>query len=56
LRLGGYNVVTSFQAHIDNIQQKLAKTPDDFLKAANAKGVDGSNAPVMQVVDWLKSH
>jgi len=49
----------SFQAYIDNIQSKTGKTPDDFKKLAEEKGlmnngqlVPGIKAPV--ITDWLK--
>ena len=44
----------SFQAYIDNIYAKTGKTPDDFLKAAKAKGMVGPDVKVMQIVNWLK--
>lgn len=44
----------SFQAYIDNIHAKTGKTPEDFLKAAKAKGMVGPDVKVMQIVDWLK--
>ena len=45
----------SFQAYIDNIYAKTGQTPDDFLKAAKAKGLVGSDVKVMQIVNWLKA-
>lgn len=50
----------SFQAYIDNIQQKTGKTPEDFKLLATEKGfiVNGAlNAQVKATVitDWLKS-
>lgn len=44
----------SFQAYIDNIYAKTGKTPEDFLAAAKAKGMLGSDVKVMKIVDWLK--
>lgn len=50
----------SFQAYMDNIQQKTGKTPDDFKKLAEKKGFlqkgklkEGVKAG--EIVDWLKS-
>lgn len=50
----------SFQAYLDNIQQKTGKTPDDFKKIAEKKGFlqkgklkEGVKAG--EIVDWLKS-
>jgi hypothetical protein len=45
----------SFQAYIDNIYAKTSKTPEDFLKAAKAKGLIGPDVKVMQIVNWLKA-
>ncbi len=44
----------SFQAYIDNIYTKTGKTPEDFLKAAHAKGMVGPDVKVMEIVNWLK--
>jgi len=44
----------TFQAYIDNIYAKTGKTPQDFLEAAKAKGMVGSDVKVMQIVEWLK--
>ena len=50
----------SFQAYLDNIQEKTGKTPEDFLKLAKKKGFsdnaglrDGVKAG--DIVSWLKS-
>lgn len=45
----------SFQAYIDNIYTKTGKTPEDFEKAARAKGMFEPDVKVMQIVDWLKA-
>jgi hypothetical protein len=49
----------SFQAYIDNIKTKTGKTPDDFKKLAEKKGLlqkreikDGVKAG--EIVAWLK--
>jgi len=44
----------TFQAYIDNIHTKTGKTPEDFLKAAKAKGMVGPDVKVMEIVKWLK--
>ena len=44
----------SFQAYIDNIYAKTGKTPEDFLKVAEAKGMVGPDVKVMEIVNWLK--
>ena len=50
----------SFQAYLDNIQQKTGKTPADFRKLAVDKGFatdTGINPGVKatQITDWLKA-
>ncbi len=44
----------SFQAYIDNIYAKTGRTPEDFLAAAQLKGLTEPDVPIMQIVDWLK--
>jgi hypothetical protein len=44
----------SFQAYIDNIKAKTGKTPDDFKKLAEQKGLLKPGIKAMQVVNWLK--
>jgi hypothetical protein len=49
----------SFQAYLDNIQQKTGKTPDDFKQLAEKKGFlqKGklkTGVKAGQVVQWLK--
>jgi len=47
----------SFQAYIDNIQQKTGKTPEDFKKMAEQKGFvkDGELAvKATEITNWLK--
>lgn len=47
----------SFQAYIDNIQQKTGKTPEDFKKMAEQKGFvkDGEIAvKATEITNWLK--
>lgn len=45
----------SFHAYIDNIYAKTNMTPKDFLKAAKAAGMVGSDVKVMEIVKWLKT-
>ncbi len=45
----------SFQAYLDNIYAKTGMKPEDFLKAAKAKGMVGPDVKVMKIVEWLKS-
>ncbi len=49
----------TFKAYIDNIQTKTGKTPDDFRRLAEQKGlvVSGkikAGVKAGQIVDWLK--
>jgi len=44
----------SFQAYIDNIYTKTGKTPDDFKKLAEKKGLLKPGVKAMEVVNWLK--
>jgi len=44
----------SFQAYIDNIKKKTGKTPDDFKKLAEEKGLLKPGVKAMEVVNWLK--
>ena len=54
----------SFQAYLDNIQEKTGKTPADFKALAMAKGFSTDTGPdcrlapgvkVTQITDWLKA-
>ena len=47
----------SFQAYIDNIKKKTAKTPDDFKKRAEEKGFLQNGELIVkatQITNWLK--
>ena len=44
----------SFQAYIDNIQKKTGKTPEDFRKLAEKKGLLKPGVKAMEIVNWLK--
>ncbi len=43
----------SFQAYLDNIEIRIGKTPNDFIKLANDKGFN-SNTKAGEIVSWLK--
>lgn len=43
----------TFQAYIDNIEAKTGKTPDDFRKLAEEKGLLKSDVKASQIVEWL---
>ncbi len=44
----------SFQAYIDNIKTKTGKTPADFKKLAEKKGLLKPGIKAGQIVAWLK--
>lgn len=44
----------SFQAYIDNIKAKTGKTPEDFRKLAERKGLLKPGVKAMAIVGWLK--
>ncbi len=44
----------SFQAYIDNIEAKTGKTPDDFRKLAEEKGLLKPGVKAGEIVAWLK--
>jgi hypothetical protein len=46
--------ITSFQAYIDNIKTKTGKTPEDFKKLAEKKGLLKPGVKAMEIVAWLK--
>lgn len=45
----------SFQAYIDNIKAKTGKTPEDFIKIAEKKGLTKPGVKAGEIVDWLKN-
>ncbi len=45
----------TFQAYLDNIEKKTGKRPQDFHKAAAAKGILGPDLTATQLTDWLKA-
>jgi len=45
----------SFQAYLDNIQEKTGKTPNDFIALAKAKGLDRTDVKASEIVEWLSA-
>jgi len=43
----------SFQAYLDNIEEKTGKTPNDFIALASKKGF-GKDTKTGEIVTWLK--
>ena len=44
----------SFQAYLDNIEDKTGKTPNDFIALATEKGLDAPGTKAGTIVEWLK--
>ncbi len=44
----------SFQAYLDNIEEKTGKTPNEFIALAKKKGYDNPSTKADIIVDWLK--
>ena len=44
----------SFQAYLDNIEEKTGKTPNDFIAMAKEKGFDNPQTKVGVIAAWLK--
>jgi hypothetical protein len=44
----------SFQAYLDNIEEKTGKTPNEFVAMAKEKGLDTPKTKAGEIVDWLK--
>lgn len=44
----------SFQAYLDNIEQKTGKTPQEFIELAKSKGLDTPSVKSGEIVTWLK--
>lgn len=44
----------SFQAYLDNIEEKTGKTPNEFIALAKEKGFDGPSVKAGEIVAWLK--
>jgi hypothetical protein len=44
----------SFQAYLDNIEDKTGLTPRRFIELATEKGLDKPEVKAGVIVDWLK--
>ena len=44
----------TFQAYIDNIETKTGKTPEDFKRLAEQKGLLSQDTKAGEIVAWLK--
>lgn len=44
----------SFQAYLDNIEDKTGKTPNEFIFIAKQKGYDDPATKAGTIVNWLK--
>jgi hypothetical protein len=44
----------SFQAYLDNIEEKTGKTPNEFIAMAKEKGFDNPKTKAGDIVAWLK--
>lgn len=44
----------SFQAYLDNIEEKTGLTPRQFIGLAHEKGFDAPSTKAGVIVDWLK--
>jgi hypothetical protein len=45
----------SFQAYLDNIEDKTGLTPRQFIELAHDKGLDSKDVKAGVIVDWLKA-
>lgn len=45
----------SFQAYLDNIEEKTGKTPREFVALAHDLGYDDPATKAGTIVDWLKA-
>lgn len=45
----------SFQAYLDNIEEKTGLTPRQFIELAAQKGFNGPSVKAGQVIEWLKA-
>ena len=45
----------SFQAYLDNIEEKTGKKPNDFIALAKEKGLDRTDVKAGEIVEWLKN-
>lgn len=46
----------SFQAYLDNNEEKTGKTPNDFIAMAKDRGFDAPGTKAGVIVDWLKAN
>lgn len=45
----------SFQAYLDNIEEKTGHTPREFMEMAAARGLNDPAVKAGAIVDWLKA-
>lgn len=45
----------SFQAYLDNIEEKTGKTPNEFIAIAKEKGFDDPKTKSGVIIEWLKN-
>jgi hypothetical protein len=45
----------SFQAYLDNIEEKTGMTPRQFIDLAHEKGYDNPSVKSGVIVEWLKN-
>jgi hypothetical protein len=44
----------SFQAYLDNVEERTGLTPRQFIQLAHEKGFDDPQVKAGAIVDWLK--
>ncbi|MEX5720780.1 DUF4287 domain-containing protein [Geodermatophilus maliterrae] len=44
----------SFQAYLDNVEQKTGLTPRQFIALAHERGLDEPSTRATAIVEWLK--
>ena len=44
----------TFQAYLDNIEEKTGLTPRQFVEIAKQRGYDAPDVKAAVIVDWLK--
>jgi hypothetical protein len=45
----------SFQAYLDNIEERTGKTPREFVAIANGRGYNAPGTKAGAIIDWLKT-
>jgi hypothetical protein len=45
----------SFQAYLDNIEDKTGKTPRELVELAKERGFDAPGTKAGVIIDWLKT-